>query len=385
MQAKSDFEKLGLKKSELAKLGLKLGLKGLCEKSDRSIQSESSKARSTRRLTSSDDTAGTACSSSLSSQSTMDDESFHSQLLDVSSASTSFHTAKPQDDVFFDSAVNEVAVLPSSVSMDEVLSRKGKSLENEKERQDILRSREVFFYERFTCELNCMFLSCQILSTGMVPSGNGNKNPARAVLDIGARTLQVDSFQELVQRTSIGSLIDKLVDFVKKNIAVVPFIDVVGSVVQGVATLYDEKIRKIGMQRVADFANAFALENNLGAYVDHLARIIVRTRRSMKTNHQFAGAGNEEFCRIKRSMLHVVGETSSDTPMKEQACKAAECVLSHIMMPTLRRAGMAGPSDAEIVRGWVAMPERLVAATLNVRVEEIRRLPRFSGPAPVQP
>jgi hypothetical protein len=376
-------------KKDINKLAEQLVLKKLREKSDRSIQSESSKARSARRLTSSDDTAGTACSSSLSSQSTMDDESFHSQLLDVSSASTSFHTAEPQDDVFFDSAVNEVAVLPSSVSMDEVLqnllSKELRSREERNERLVIMGSREHRdFYLSFTRQLYCMIASCEVLSSDMVMSGNSNRNGANVLRYLGTRLLQTESLVELARRTKPGKLLATAANFAKKNLSVIPFSDALGSIVAVVATLKSERDRVISIQQVADFATAVSVaasttgtsssENGVRMTAEHIARTLVRARCFMP-RRAFVEE-RSEFGRIKQLMLHVLGETSTNTPAKEQAYMAASCVLAHIMAP--QGSGGVLYDFAEIARGSVDIHEVLVAATLNSSVEEIQRLPQFS-------
>jgi hypothetical protein len=248
------------------------------------------------------------------------------------------------------------------------------------------------FYLCFTRQLYCMIASCEVLSTDMVKGGSSSKNGSNIVRSLGTRLLQTDSLIELVRRTRPGLLIANSVQWVKKNLSAVPFADAVGSIVQLVAALNDERDQYIAIQRVADFATAVSLaasttgtsstENGLRITVELIARTMVRARCFL-SRRAFVEE-RSEFGRIKQFMLHLLGEKSTDTPAKEQAYKAASSVLAHIMMPQATNNDHL--NFAELVRGSSSgtFHDVLVATTLHTRVEEIQRLPRYPGGPPAQ-
>lgn len=86
------------------------------------------------------------------------------------------------------------------------------------------------FYILLQRKLKCMIKSCETLSTGMVGVRNGDLRSfiARTIRETGCNVLQ---------DTQLGFFIGNAVTWAKKNLAVIPFIDSVGSVFQLIVTL----------------------------------------------------------------------------------------------------------------------------------------------------
>ena len=393
--AKSDFNK-AVKQAVLKKFR---------EKSDRSVNQSSSPTSSCsflsqRRPSHSSslpsscgfsqlqsfhsDGVRTARSSSLSSQSSLDDSSTRSQRFAFATPSSSFDTTELRE-VVANVVLNERSAPRSSVSMDEllqsVLSRELRSLEERDERLSIMGSPKYSdFYRSLFQHLYCMIASCEVLSSGKVQIGNCSQHGSNLVRSLNRMLLQKDSLRELVSHTRPGMLIADSVQSVTKNLSAIPFADAIGSIIRLVVAVKDEREQHVSIQRVAEFASIVslsesttgtALENGLRITVEHIARTMIRALCYMPQFDRCSG----EFGKIKQFLLQVLGEECTNTPAKEEAYKAANCIMNHIMQP--RNNGR--PSFVDIARSSsVAVHEVLVAEALNVEWAVIHALPRFS-------
>ena len=113
----------------------------------------------------------------------------------------------------------------------------------------------------------------------MVGTGGGDFRSfmARTIRDKGCNVLH---------ETKLGVFIGNAFAWASKNLAVVPFIDSVGSVFQLIVSLKAEHDRYLGLARVADFATMVCLQQygttSLDNAVEKLARFIVRARCGTK-------------------------------------------------------------------------------------------------------
>jgi hypothetical protein len=225
------------------------------------------------------------------------------------------------------------------------------------------------FYLLLQRKLKCMIKSCETLSTGMVGAGGGDFR------SFAARTIR-EKGCNVLKETKLGVFIGNAVQWSKKNLAIVPFIDTVGSVFQLIVTLKEEHDRYLGLARVADFATMVCLHQygttSLDSAVEKLARWIVRARCALPSC-KFVEE-TDEFGKFKLLMIKLLAD-SGNTPAKEQASKAADCAFAHIMKPDegsiLFNVTQSNTFD-------VGLDEALAASVLGISLEDLRELDSFS-------
>ena len=254
--------------------------------------------------------------------------------------------------------------------LDFIVVEKCESLEEQEEQNAILSSLlHRDFYILLQRKLKCMIKSCEILSTGMVGASCGDLRSftARTIREQGCNVLQ---------ETHLGFFIGNAVAWVKKNLAVVPFIDSVGSVFQLVVTLKDERDRYLGLARVSDFATMVCLQRkgatSLDSAVERFARLIVRARCGSPLC-KFV-EDKDELGIFKQIMVKLLAD-SGDTPAKEQASKAADCAFAHIMKPG-RDSVLVDILYGDMFD--VSLDEALAASILGMTVNDLLKLDPFT-------
>ena len=161
--------------------------------------------------------------------------------------------------------------------LDLIVVEKCTAIDEQNEQSAILASpKHRDFYLLLQRKLKCMITSCETLSTGMVGPGGGD------LRKFIANTIASDNGCNILKETKLGFFIASAVEWAKKNFAVVPFIDTVGSIFQVILALKDEHDRYMGLARVSDFATMVCLPQfgttSLDSAVEKLARLIVRAR-----------------------------------------------------------------------------------------------------------
>jgi hypothetical protein len=186
--------------------------------------------------------------------------------------------------------------------LDLIIVEKCNTIEEQEEQSAILASSlHRDFYLLLQRKLKCMVKSCETLSTGMVGIGGGDLRSytARTIREKGCNVLE---------ETRLGFFIGNAVQWAKKNLAVVPFVDTVGSVFQLVVTLKDDRDRYVGLARVADFSTTVCVQQHgttsLDTVVEKFARLIVRARCA-STSCKFVEE-KDEFGRFKQLLLQTL-------------------------------------------------------------------------------
>jgi Ankyrin repeats (3 copies) len=239
-----------------------------------------------------------------------------------------------------------------------------RSQAEEKEMRAILAHQAIKeFYLHLARKLYCMIRTFEVLSTKMVER---KQSYTDELLQQGG--------PDLIKKNDIGKLVMGIIGFATRNGACVPLLDCAGSICQLLLTLKEDRERYLGAARVADFAAMVLLQQSQGdalrSTVERFARLMVRARFGM-TSMPFVET-QDSFGKVKQFVLRMLAEPGH-TPAKEQACKAADCCLAHLMQPTegsvlhdmLRQGQTNDGSDFH---------EVLVAATLKTTVEEVRKL-----------
>jgi ankyrin repeat protein len=105
----------------------------------------------------------------------------------------------------------------------------------EDEKQAILSSHHAEFYILLCRKLYCMISAYEVLSSGSVDCGTGRRSTTRRVLH--------EKTCDVIKDAEIGAFLADIIECVKKTLAVVPFLDIVGSTCQLILTLKDERDR----------------------------------------------------------------------------------------------------------------------------------------------
>ena len=227
------------------------------------------------------------------------------------------------------------------------------------------------FYLLFQRKLKCMIKSCESLSTGMVGVKNGDMRSfaSRTIHETGCNVLK---------ETKLGFLVGSAVEWSKKNIAAIPFVDTIGSLFQLIVTMKFEHDRYLGLARVADFATMVCSPRygttSLDGTVEKLARLIVRSRCTL-THCKFVEK-EDEFGNIKQLMINLLAD-SGNTPAKEQASVAADCAFAHILKPSQDSVLFGVLNDSVLD---VGLDEALAASILGITLENLKKLDPFLLP-----
>jgi hypothetical protein len=254
--------------------------------------------------------------------------------------------------------------------LDIIVIEKCDTIEEYNEQSAILASpKHRDFYLLLQRKLKCMIKSCETLSSGMVGVGAGDYRSfiVKTIREKGCNVLK---------ETKLGFFIGNAIAWARNNLAVVPFVDSIGSIFQLIVTLKDERDRYIGLAGVADFAAMACLQHYGTTSLDHaiekFARLIVRARCGLPSC-RFVEE-QDELGKFKMLMIQLLAD-SDNTLAKEQASKAADCAFAHIMKPgrdSLLYAVLYGDTFD------VALYEALAASTLGCCVNDLRALEAFA-------
>jgi hypothetical protein len=235
------------------------------------------------------------------------------------------------------------------------------------------------FYILLNRKLYCMITACENLTSGMIAS-NENGNSFRSYMK---QILLQDNWIDILKTVKIGLFIASSINWGKKNIAIVPFIDTIGSILQIIAASKDERDQCIGIAQVVDFAVLACLQNNnsgvmnLRQVVEKCSRLIVRARHGRLPSCEYPVEENDKLGRIKQFILFILAE-SDNTVSKEQACKAADCAFAHIMQPK-EESILYDVLVLNKVDVGATLEEALAAAILNISVDTLRNLDPFTS------
>ena len=229
------------------------------------------------------------------------------------------------------------------------------------------------FYLLVQQKLKCMIKSCETLSTGMVQVGGGD---LRAFC---ARTIRAEGYN-IFKETKVGFFIGRAVEWSKRNLAFIPFVDSIGSIFQAIVSLVDEHDRYMGLALVADFATKACLlrygSSSLNALIEKVARYFVRARIELPCCEFLEEV--DAFGKLKQLMIKLLADCGN-TPAKEQASKAAECVFAHIMKPD-EKSILFGVLNNFIHD--VGLAEALAATALDISVQDLNHLKPISMSPP---
>jgi hypothetical protein len=251
------------------------------------------------------------------------------------------------------------------------------------EHRAILESDHRDFYILLIRKLYCMIIACENLSSGMVTASNNDQTLRSIILK-----LLSDKSYEVLKKTKIGVFIGKVTQLAKDNVAFISFADTIGSIIQVIVTMKDERDRLLGIASVADFATMACLQPqqpkdtdtmDLRGVVCKFARWMVRARAtrlpSCKYNEKNS---NVEFTMIKRYILNLLAE-SGTTLKKEHACKAADCAFAHLMKPSEGTVLYNVLNENKrIHNNNVTLDEALAATILNISLAELYGLKPFA-------
>jgi hypothetical protein len=192
----------------------------------------------------------------------------------------------------------------------------------EKEEKDAIHSSKEHcdFYVMFVQKLRCMVTACETRATGMVACGNGQSLRSAAVQMVQGQSLGS------LKRTKVGVLVAETIKWCKQQ-APFPFMDAIGSVIQTLATLNEERDKFIGVARVADFATIAAIVED----ADGVHRTIERTARHLIRSRRLVGT-KEEFGVWSQRLLKLMAEPGC-TRSKAEACLVADEALATLMKP----------------------------------------------------
>jgi len=143
-----------------------------------------------------------------------------------------------------------------------------------------------------------------------------------------------------------------------------------------IVQLKESRDQWLGVANVADFATLASLKrNNYVSYkydVECFARIMVRALHADKT----FGTIDDKFGKFKTFMLLLLAE-KANTPAREKGCAVADCALAHIMKP-----GVDTPlyNLFDSFNFEINLHECLAANTLNMTIDEVKKLPKIQLP-----
>ena len=143
-----------------------------------------------------------------------------------------------------------------------------------------------------------------------------------------------------------------------------------------IVQLKESRDHWLGVANVAEFATLASLKrNNYVSYkydVECFARIMVR---ALHANKAF-GSIDDKFGEFKTRMLLLLAE-KANTPARDKGCAVADCALAHIMKPGVDTPlyNLIDSFNIEII-----MHECLAANTLNMTIDEVKKLPKFQLP-----
>ena len=249
-----------------------------------------------------------------------------------------------------------------------IVVEKCTTMEEQNEQRAILASpNHRDFYLLLQRKLKCMIQSCETLSTGMVSPVGGDM---RAFC---ARTISEHGYN-IFKETKVGFFIANAVQW-SKNLACIPYVDTVGSILRVIVTLKHERDRYMGLASVADFATMASLPHygatSLDVTIEKVARHFVRARNS-SLSCKFVEK-KDHFGKLKQLMINLLAD-SGNTPAKEEASKAADCAFAHIMKPSEDSALYAVLNDSILD---VGLAEALAATILGISVHDLNQLEPF--------
>jgi hypothetical protein len=238
------------------------------------------------------------------------------------------------------------------------------SVEENKERDAIRSSKGHYdFYVMFVQKMRCMVAACETGASGMAACENGQSLKSVAVEMVQERSLG------FLKESNIGVLVAETINWCNKQIHF-PFMDAVGSVIQTLATLKEEREKFLRVARVADFATMAAMAED----TDGVHRAIERTARHLIRSRRFVGT-EEEFGEHRQRLLKLMNEQGC-TRSKGEACLDADEALATLMKPVddcrVRR-------NVDGVDSSTSLDEALSAVILGSTVLEIRELETFKA------
>jgi hypothetical protein len=176
------------------------------------------------------------------------------------------------------------ALLSQSNVLSLLTDEKRLSVDEKEERDAICSSKEhLDFYLMFVQKLRCMVTACETRASRMVAREND-----QSLRSVAVQMVQEQSLGSL-KKTKIGVLVAETIKWCKQQVPF-PFVDAVGSVIQTLATLKEERYTFLGVARVVDFATiATITEDSDGVHrtIERTARHLIRSRRFVGTKEEF--------------------------------------------------------------------------------------------------
>ena len=254
--------------------------------------------------------------------------------------------------------------------MNILLEKTSQDSDDQEEQKAILSCKKYSeFYLELFGKLNCMIGACEGLSSNMLAAGSNGS--VRSYIIQLLRKNKV----EQIKSTKIGALVANAIGVVKNEIRL-PGAHTVGSFFQMIVHLKESRDQWLGVANVADFATLASLKrNNYVSYkydVECFARIMVRALHADQT----FGTIDDKFGKFKTRMLKLLAERAN-TPTREKGCAVADCALAHIMKP-----GVETPLYKlfDSFNFEINLHECLAANTLNMTIDEVKKLPKIQLP-----
>ena len=251
-----------------------------------------------------------------------------------------------------------------------LLEKTSQDSDDQEEQKAILSCKKYSeFYLELFGKLNCMIGACEGLSSNMLAAGSNGS--VRSSIIQFLRNNKV----EQIKNTKIGALVANAIGVVKNEIRL-PGAHTIGSFFQMIVQLKESRDQWLGVANVADFATLASLKrNNYVSYkydVECFARIMVRALHADKT----FGTIDDKFGKFKTRMLLLLAERAN-TPAREKGCAVADCALAHIMKP-----GVDTPlyNLFDSFNFEINLHECLAANTLNMTIDEVKKLPKIQLP-----
>ena len=203
-----------------------------------------------------------------------------------------------------------------------VASEKGVANTEEQERLAIRSDNPYYcdYYIMLVLKLRAMIVACESRASGLVAE---NTTGGFRQFYIGA--VRDESLSHL-RKTKISALVVNAIEWGKKQIPILPFADAMGSVIQALVSIKDERSKYLGVFNVAKFAAVASIDSEAGVQstIERFARIIVRREQRL--------GKKEEFGKLKKRFRKWVIEPG-DTRARAEACIIADSVLECLMKP----------------------------------------------------
>jgi hypothetical protein len=176
------------------------------------------------------------------------------------------------------------------------------------------------FYLFLINKLDCVMNAFKCLSTGMM-IGNSSKSLRSTMIDV-------------LKGKVVDANVVRSVDLLNHHVSCIPGCTVIVSTIKILFTIKGEWEQLRSFARVTEFATKAAVYNRADIQVtwERCARYIVRAKCHHHLTKKFTTTASDTFGKVKQGILFLLAD-STNTPIKQQASNAADCIFSHIMKP----------------------------------------------------